>query len=133
MALRWSLRQDGAPLSVFKSPADIRQTPFGLNKDTSTEMRNDTENEKFDIILFCHSMYGMKPKANFVQRALGMLVERPEGGMVVVFHRDGTLRLDNLVCHQTASFPDGVVRVANNDETLENLILCFHSGLFHAG
>ncbi|OJJ78722.1 uncharacterized protein ASPGLDRAFT_53404 [Aspergillus glaucus CBS 516.65] len=64
-------------------------------------------------------MYGMKPKARFIERALEMLVERPEGGMVVVFHGDGTLHFDGLVCHQTASFPTGAVSIANNDEVLD--------------
>jgi adenine phosphoribosyltransferase len=63
-------------------------------------------------------MYGMKPKHRFIERALEMLVERPEGGMVVVFHRDGTLHLDGLMCHRTASFPTGVIRIANEDEVL---------------
>lgn len=48
-----------------------------------------------------------------------MLVERPEGGMVVVFHRGETLHLDGLVCHRTASFPTGVVSVADDDEVLD--------------
>jgi hypothetical protein len=68
-------------------------------------------------------MYGMKPKHRFIERALEMLVERPQGGIVLVFHRDGTLHLDGLVCHRTASFPTGVVSVANNDEVLD----CFAS------
>ncbi len=64
-------------------------------------------------------MYGMKPKHRFIKRALEMLVERPPGGMVAVFHRDGALHLDGLVCHRTASFPTGVVRVANDDKVLD--------------
>ncbi|KAF4534685.1 Phosphoribosyl transferase domain protein [Lasiodiplodia theobromae] len=65
-------------------------------------------------------MYGMNPKNKFIGQALGMLVEQPQGGMVVVFHRDGALHLDGLVCHRTASFPTGVVRVANDDEVLDH-------------
>ena len=38
---------------------------------------------------------------------------------MVVFHRDGALHLNGLVCHRTASFPTGVVSVANNDEVLD--------------
>jgi hypothetical protein len=38
---------------------------------------------------------------------------------VAVFHHDGALHLDGLVCHRTASFPTGVVRVANDDEALD--------------
>ncbi|KAG4427964.1 hypothetical protein IFR05_016554 [Cadophora sp. M221] len=64
-------------------------------------------------------MYGMKPKHKFIEQALKMLATRPHGGMVVVFHRDGALRLDGLVCHQTASFPAGVVSVADDDKILD--------------
>lgn len=100
-----------SPLPGLDSPADIRPVPFAL--DTSCG------DEKFDVILFCHSMYGMDPKRRFIERALDMLVDWPLGSKVVVFHRDGTLHLDGLVCHQTASFPTGVVCVPNKDETLD--------------
>lgn len=52
-----------------------------------------------------------------------MVVERPHGGMVVVFHRDGNLNLDSLVFHRRVSFPTGVVSVADDDESLD----CFAS------
>jgi len=68
-------------------------------------------------------MYGMKPKARLIERVLETLVEQPEGGMVVVFHRDGILHLNGLVCYRTASFPTGVVSVANNNEALDCLLL----------
>jgi len=76
-------------------------------------------------------MYGMKPKARLIERALEMLVEQPKGGMVVVFHRDGTLHLDGLACHRTASFPTGVVSVANNNEAWT--VCSFLDGVGHAG
>ncbi|RHZ45042.1 uncharacterized protein CDV56_103786 [Aspergillus thermomutatus] len=63
--------------------------------------------EKFDVILFCHTMYGMKPKSTFIEQVLEMLVERPEGGMVVVFHRERTLHLNVLDCF--APFVTGFV------------------------
>ncbi|ORY65437.1 uncharacterized protein BCR38DRAFT_432793 [Pseudomassariella vexata] len=109
------------PLPCLKSPPDIHRTPFVLDSFVGSGSGTGTSDsdEKFDVILFCHSMYGMKPKHKFIERALEMLVERPEGGMVVVFHHDGTLYLDGLVCHQTASFPTGVVRVADTDEVLD--------------
>ncbi|KAH7176408.1 phosphoribosyl transferase domain protein [Dactylonectria macrodidyma] len=103
-----------SPLPCLTSPPDIYRILFGLGSDCD---------EKFDVVLFCHSMYGMKPQHKFIERALGMLVERPQGGIVVVFHRDGTLRLDGLACHRTASFPTGIVRVADGDEELD----CFAS------
>ena len=104
-----------SPLPCLESPPDIRRTPFSLD---STGTSND-DDDKFDVVLFCHSMYGMKPKHSFIKRALEMLVERPDGGMVVVFHRDGVLDFDGLTCHQTASFPTGVTRVADNDDVLD--------------
>ncbi|CAG8899878.1 unnamed protein product [Penicillium egyptiacum] len=106
-------------LPCLESAPDIRRIPFDLNTKSTNTVTPDSY-EKFDVILFCHSLYGMKPKARFIERALGMLVEQPKGGMVVVFHRDGTLNLDGLVCHRTASFPTGAVSVANDDEALDS-------------
>ena len=110
-------------LPCLESPPDIHRIPFVLegNMGSGTGTSTDTsdDDEKYDIILFCHSMYGLKPKHRFIERALEMLVERPQGGMVAVFHRDGTLDLDGLVCHRTASFPAGVVRVVNDDDVLD--------------
>ena len=110
-----------SPLPCLESPPDIHRIPFLLedNIGSGTGTVESDNDEKYDIVLFCHSMYGMKPKHRFIERALEMLVERPQGGMVVVFHRDGALHLDGLVCHQTASFPTGVVSVADNDEALD--------------
>lgn len=71
--------------------------------------------EKFDVILFCYNMHGMKPEANVIERALGMLVEKPEDAMVIVSHRDGALHLDGLVCRQTVSFPTGAIYVPDDD------------------
>lgn len=109
-------------LPCLESPPGIHRAPFVLDGSTrsGTDSVTSNSNEKFDVILFCHSMYGMKPKRRYIERALGMLVERPESGMVVVFHHDGTLHLDGLVCHRTASFPTGVIRVADDDEVLDH-------------
>lgn len=60
----------------------------------------------------------MKNKRLFIERALELTVEHPASEMVVLFHRDGTLDLDGLVCHQTASFPTGVTRVLDDDKAL---------------
>ncbi|KAM5376336.1 hypothetical protein ACJZ2D_005558 [Fusarium nematophilum] len=115
-----SASETESPLPCLESPPDIRQVSFTLdNTRSSTGTGTSDGDEKFDMILFCHSMYGMKPKRRFIELALEMLVERPEGGMVVVFHRDGTLHLDGLVCHRTASFPTGVISVADDDEALD--------------
>ena len=111
-----------SPLPSLEIPPDIRRNPFLLkdNMGSGTSTVTSDDDEKYDIILFCHSMYGMKPKSRFIEQALKMLVEQPQGGIVAVFHRDGALDLNGLVCHQAASFPTGVVRVANDDEVLDN-------------
>ena len=49
-----------------------------------------------------------------------MLAEQPEGGRVVVFHRDDTFGLDGLVYHRTASFPTGAVCVTDDDNELDH-------------
>ncbi|EFX04755.1 6-hydroxy-d-nicotine oxidase [Grosmannia clavigera kw1407] len=105
---------EAAPFPCLEDPADIHPIPFALDSGAGDGKEN------FDIVLFCHSMYGMTPKRKFIERALGMLTKQPEHGFVVVFHRDGTLRLDGLVCHRTASFPTGVVSVSDKDEVLDN-------------
>ncbi|KAI6353114.1 hypothetical protein MCOR25_009166 [Pyricularia grisea] len=103
------------PLPCLETPPDIRRVPFALDGNNCM----NAGEEGFDLILFCHSMYGMRPKAKFVERALSMLDGRFDGGMVVVFHRAGNLHLDGLVCHSTATFPSGVVRVTDDDEVLD--------------
>ena len=112
-----------SPLLGLESPPDIHRIPFVVQDnntlETGTGPRTSDGDEKYDIILFCHSMYGMNPKHRFIERALGMLVERPQGGMVVVLHRQGDLHLDGLVCHRTASFPTGVMSVTDDDEVLD--------------
>ncbi|KAL9090901.1 MAG: hypothetical protein Q9165_005109 [Trypethelium subeluteriae] len=116
-----STAEKESPLPCMESPPNIHRIPFvpqdNMGSGTSEGTRDNAE--KYDIILFCHSMYGMKPKREFIERALETLVDWPKGAMVVVFHRDGVLHLGGLVCHQTASFPTGAVRVANNDEVLD--------------
>ncbi|RSL64775.1 hypothetical protein CEP54_004609 [Fusarium duplospermum] len=90
----------GSPLPCLENPPDIFPTYF----DLSNEIR---DMGKFDLILFCHSMYGMTPKRDYIKQALEMLTE---GGIIVVFHR-GNLDVGGLVCHKTASFPTGITRL----------------------
>ncbi|KAJ9129910.1 Phosphoribosyl transferase domain protein [Pleurostoma richardsiae] len=118
----WLCSISEPPLPHLETGPDIHRTPFTLDGNTGrgTSTRTNRGDEKFDIILFCHSLYGLKPKHKFIERALEMLVEQPEGGLVVVFHRDGTLHLDGLLCHRTASFSTGVTRVANCDQVLDS-------------
>ncbi|TGJ78135.1 hypothetical protein E0Z10_g10629 [Xylaria hypoxylon] len=117
-----SASETESPLPCLESLPDIHRIPFAVDSNTENGMSTGTSSggEKFDVILFCHSMYGMKPKHRFIERALEMLVERPEGGMVVVFHRGGSLHIDGLMCHQTASFPTGIIHVANDDHVLDS-------------
>ncbi|KAF1848110.1 phosphoribosyl transferase domain protein [Cucurbitaria berberidis CBS 394.84] len=114
-----------APLPSLEKRADIHRVPFVLEDKVGSGTSTGTidDDEKYDIILFCHSMYGMNPKHKFIEKALEMLVEQPQGGIVAVFHRDGALQVEGLVCHRSAAFPTGVIRVADNDEELD----CFAS------
>ncbi|KAF4970362.1 hypothetical protein FZEAL_10054 [Fusarium zealandicum] len=107
-----------SPLPCLNSPPDLHRTPFVIDKNATNGQSAGAE--KFNVVLFCHSMYGIKPKRALIERALEMLLE---GGIAVVFHRDGNLNLDGLVCQQTASFPSGVTRVEDENETLD----CFAS------
>ncbi|GKT81559.1 phosphoribosyl transferase domain protein [Colletotrichum tofieldiae] len=120
-----SMSKTELPLPCLESAPDIYQAPFILESpvESGTDTCKSDGDDRFNVVLFCHSMYGMKPKRKFIEKALAMLVEQPEDGIVVVFQRDGTLYLDGLVCHQTASFPTGVVRVVDDDEALD----CFAS------
>ncbi|RGP67009.1 phosphoribosyl transferase domain [Fusarium longipes] len=75
-------------------------------------------NDKYHIILFCHSLYGMS-KDQVVRHSLHMLSEEPDEGIVVVCHRDGTVLLDNLVCQQSALFPEGTLRIKDSDSAID--------------
>ncbi|OAG06556.1 uncharacterized protein CC84DRAFT_1185793 [Paraphaeosphaeria sporulosa] len=73
-------------------------------------------NETYDIVLFCHSMYGMKSKRRVMEHALRMVKNRPQKGLVVVFHRSGSLHFEDPVCHKMAFFGNGVVRVVDDNQ-----------------
>ncbi|KAJ8127876.1 hypothetical protein O1611_g5763 [Lasiodiplodia mahajangana] len=111
-----------SPLPGLGNAPDIRRTPFVLDTcaETNISLNASNESQKYDLILFCHSMYGMKPHHMFVSQALEMLDQRLNGGLVVVCHRHGTLDLAGLVCHRTAFFPAGVVRVPNDNTSIES-------------
>ncbi|KAL4993141.1 hypothetical protein BDV10DRAFT_199966 [Aspergillus recurvatus] len=101
------------PFPCLENGHDVRQSPFpGAN--------SMSEVEPFNVILFCHSLYGMGPKRDIIKRALGMLVDRPEAGIVVVFYRDHTLQLDELVSHHRASLPTGTITIPDEDRTLDS-------------
>ncbi|KAI8243723.1 adenine phosphoribosyltransferase [Colletotrichum sp. SAR 10_96] len=107
-----SADENGLPLPCLQGP-DVRRMPFDLNSSKETFC-----DEKFDVILFCHSMYGMHPKHEYLRAALDLLVDQPKS-TVIVFHRNGPLHLQGLVPYQVATFPAGIVRVKNTNETLK--------------
>ncbi|KAK8046990.1 hypothetical protein PG996_015054 [Apiospora saccharicola] len=55
--------QSSSPLPALETSPLIHRSPFLLDSDTtrSTALKEEQE-EKFDLILFCHSMYGMRPQ-----------------------------------------------------------------------
>ncbi|KAI1132343.1 phosphoribosyl transferase domain protein [Nemania abortiva] len=118
----WLCPTSKSPLPGLEGAPDIRRVPFALDGSTErhTGAGESDESGKYDLILFCHSMYGMKPHHKFIERALKMLDQRVEGGMVVVFHRQGTLDFAGLVCHRTASFPTGEVSVPNDNTLIDS-------------
>ncbi|KAG9194018.1 hypothetical protein G6011_04053 [Alternaria panax] len=101
------------PFTGLKDNLVVHQERFEL-KDNET---SDAKSEKYDIVLFCHSMYGLKPQHKFIEQALEMLID---GGVVAVFHREEGLQIDGLACHHSASYPTGVVGVADNDDLLDH-------------
>ncbi|KAK0389979.1 hypothetical protein NLU13_3552 [Sarocladium strictum] len=118
-----------SPLPCLDAVPDIRQRSFSLDADGEIESETDAVDgvEAFDVVLFCHSMYGMKPKRRFIQKALQMLGKWSDGGLVIVFHRSGTLHLHGLASHRTASFPNGMIRMPDDDAVLD-LIAPFIAG-----
>ncbi|KAK4889082.1 hypothetical protein LTR27_012120 [Elasticomyces elasticus] len=99
----------------------IHRAAFGFENDTNSPCGADAGwmAEQYDLVLFCHSMYGMKRQRKFIECALERLSHLPEGGMVAVFHRQNNLRTEGLVCNTTASFPTGSVIVADDDKVLD--------------
>lgn len=115
-------------LPHLTSPPDICRQPFEAKEERTSRYRTTNSSydsdQKYDAIIFCHSMYGIKPKRTAIERALRMLTGSPdhldEGGLVLAFHRDNrALHFGDLACYQTASFPTGVVRVTDSDEDLD--------------
>lgn len=103
--------ETSAPFPGLINSAEVTCATFDLNASQQTE--------RFDLILFCHSMYGMDPKRNYVEKAINMLKE-PGGGLVVVFHRDGKLHFDGLTCHKTTSSPTDTVCVQYDLDTIQD-------------
>jgi hypothetical protein len=107
----------GLPLPCLEDGYTVHRAAFSPLSDKDTSGRND--DGIFDVILFCHSLYGMKHKRDIIEQSLRMLVDRPRAGMLVVFHRDYTLRLDGLLTDRRTSFPTGITTIPDKDETLD--------------
>lgn len=99
------------PMPRLGDTPDIRPVPFTLETPIGAE-----DHRGFDLVLLCHSMYGLKPQHQYLERALEYL---NKGGWLVVFHREGALQPNGLVCHAVASFPTGIISVADDDEPLD--------------
>ncbi|KAL2062514.1 hypothetical protein VTL71DRAFT_6780 [Oculimacula yallundae] len=108
-----------SPFPCLRKPPKIHGTNFNLDLNTEHDIADDKE--KFDLVLLCHSLYGMGIKRKVIEKSLEMVVGQPEGGLVVVFHRSDSLDFEGLVCHQTTSYPTGTARVQNDDEALDNI------------
>lgn len=124
-------------LPCLEGAPDIRHVPFvaqamDTERDVSTTTTSsglDDHDSKFDLVLFCHSLYGVHSKTAAVRRALKMLVDLPRDGLVVVFYRHPLDLVvdddDGLMCHRTATFPTAVVSVpdAGDDDDDDNAAL----------
>lgn len=105
------------PLPCLEGGHIVYRTRFP-NSNLEASIGDDVE--KFDVILFCHSLYDISPKRACIERSFEMLVERPRAGIVVIFHRDYTLRLDGLVSYRRVSLPTGTVEVPDEDTSLDS-------------
>ncbi|KAF2655870.1 phosphoribosyl transferase domain protein [Lophiostoma macrostomum CBS 122681] len=112
--------ENSSPLSGLEKKPVIHQVPFEPQEDEEHNAKDEknvtSDSERYNVILFCHSMYGMYPKRKFIELALERLAPN---GIIIVFHRQGSLHLDGLVCQKTVIYPDGVVTVVDNDEALD--------------
>jgi hypothetical protein len=96
-----------------------------------TNANKSGDAEKFDIVLFCHSMYGIKAKHKFMESALALLLGQQNSGLVVIFHHDEKLRFCDSTCHRTSSFPTGVVRVVDDDNVLDQFSIFIAGHVMH--
>ncbi|RBA22265.1 hypothetical protein FPRO05_00612 [Fusarium proliferatum] len=108
---RWlSPRENERPLSSLKYSL-VRPAPF---------IKGSCPGEKYDVILFCHGLYGLKNKKEIIRHTIEMLPEDLLDGMVIIFHRAGSLIFDNLVCHRSLSFPNRIVAIKDDDEAIDS-------------
>ncbi|PVH93019.1 hypothetical protein DM02DRAFT_697746 [Periconia macrospinosa] len=98
--------------SCLRSPPVINRTRF---------LPGENCLEKFDLILFCHSMYDLGPEDQAIERTLENLVPRPADSMVVLFHPHGTFSVQNLLCHKAVYSPIRSISVENTDTRIDVL------------
>jgi hypothetical protein len=103
----------------LKSAAVVHEFKFHPEVKRTNDVLQ-SEDTSFDIILFCHSLYGLKPQSEYIKKAISMLSDRSKDSLVVVFHREGVLELGDLVCHQVVNHPLGMVSVTDRDDALDN-------------
>ncbi|KAJ5703552.1 hypothetical protein N7493_011477 [Penicillium malachiteum] len=108
------------------STPDICQEPF----DRKAINHDDVDNpglleggEKFDLVLFCHSLYGTGKDSKLISATLQLLTNSYDGGKVVAFHRQGSSHFDDLVCHKRSLTWDGFVGVSNKDDALDTFAM----------
>ncbi|KAK3337677.1 phosphoribosyl transferase domain protein [Cercophora scortea] len=124
---------EGPPFLSLAGPPVIHRRAFtipptGDNTTAPSPADEDAPEKDFDVILFCHSLYGMNDKHAHILAALDLLIHNPADGLVIVFHRDdGTLDPRRLLCRHVATYPSGVVRVRDTREAL-NAFCSFIAG-----
>ncbi|KAF5595128.1 phosphoribosyl transferase domain protein [Fusarium subglutinans] len=101
-----------------------KERPFPSSKQTLVRPASFTTQscpgEKYDIILFCHVLYGLKHKEELIRHTIEMLPEDPLDGIVIIFHHLGSLNLHNLVCHRSLCFPNRTVAIKDDDEAINS-------------
>lgn len=87
----------GKALPSLRSAATIHEYGFdpGMSAGQGECVAKD-DVPTFDIVLFCHSLYGLKPQHKYIEKAINMLAPECEDSLVIVFHRDGVLELVGL-------------------------------------
>lgn len=107
-------------LPQLKQPPQIHPTRFTPDTVLGSQDKSVADgDQKFDVVLFCHSLYGMREENQVIRRALEMLSKKGNDEMVVVFHRTDALHLEGLVCQQTINYPYGHLLVPDQDDVLD--------------
>lgn len=119
--IKTPLSDGKTPFPMAQDSIDILNQHFDCSESNSSCL--ETKNAKYDLVLFCHSMYGMRPQLRYINSALKLLPDAPQNGVVVVFHRRGGLDLEGLVSQRSAVFNHAHIVIPDDDMTLD----CFAS------